>query len=104
MPENTLLYRLGLSGAGGLVTGAMGLLAGAAWGLALDLDVLVAALVLGALTFVWGAISFQLTPTGGVIMQNKTTVNYAVIATHGYIAAFACIFALIAYVVRALAL
>jgi hypothetical protein len=42
----------------------------------------------------------QLTPTGGVIMENKTTVNYAVIALHGWITFVACVVALIVWGVR----
>ena len=78
MQENTTLYRIGLSGAGGTITALLGLLVGAAWAVALNVDVLMFAVLIGALGFVWGAISFQLTPTGGVIMENRTTVNYAV--------------------------
>jgi hypothetical protein len=104
MQENTTLYRIALSGTGGLITGLLGLLVGAVWALALDVDVALPALVLGALGFAWGAISFQLTPTGGVIMENRTTVNYAVAVTYAWIAAFACIAAGVAFVVRTLAL
>ena len=104
MQENTTLYRIGLSGAGGLITGLLGLLVGAAWGGALGLAVVPCAAVLGALGFVWGAVSFQLTPTGGVIMENRTTVNYAVVATYAWIAVFACIAALVAFAVRTLVL
>ena len=101
MPENDTLYRISLSLAGGLILGLMGVLAGAAWGEALGVG-LIAALVLGATGFVWGAICFQLTPTGGVIMENRTTVNYAVIATHGWMAFFATVFALVVWGIRAL--
>ena len=103
MQENTTLYRIGLSGAGGAITALLGLLVGAAWAFALDLDVLMLALIAGALSFVWGAVSFQLTPTGGVIMENRTTVNYAVAVTYAWIAAFFCLFALAAFVVRTVA-
>ena len=102
MQENTTLYRIALSGTGGAITGLLGLITGAAWALALDVEVVILALVIGALGFVWGAVSFQLTPTGGVIMENRTTVNYAVAATYAWIAAFACIFAAVVYAVRAL--
>ena len=102
MQENTTLYRIGLSSVGGAITALLGLIVGAAWGLALDTGLVMPALVLGVLGFVWGANSFQLTPTGGVIMENRTTVNYAVVATYAWIAAFACIVALIAYAVRSL--
>ena len=104
MQENTTLYRIGLSSVGGAITALLSLLVGAAWGAALDVDVLMLALVFGVLGFVWGAISFQLTPTGGVIMENRTTVNYAVVATYAWIAAFGCIFALIAFAIRTVAL
>ena len=103
MQENTTLYRIGLSGVGGAITALLGLLVGAAWGAALGIDVVMLALIFGALGFAWGAISFQLTPTGGVIMENRTTVNYAVVATYAWIAGFACIFALVAFAVRTLA-
>ena len=104
LQENTTLYRIGLSSAGGLITALLGLLVGAAWAAALDLDVVTVALILGALGFLWGAVSFQLTPTGGVIMENRTTVNYAVAATYAWIAAFACMAALVAFAVRTVAL
>lgn len=100
MQENTTLFRLGLSGVGGAITALLGLLVGAAWAAALGVDVLLLAVVIAALGFVWGAISFQLTPTGGVIMENRTTVNYAVVATYAWIAAFLCIFAAAALAVR----
>jgi hypothetical protein len=103
MQENTTLYRIGLSSVGGALTALLALLVGAVWALALDLDVLLPALVLGALGFSWGAISFQLTPTGGVIMENRTTVNYAVVATYAWIAAFFCLFALVAFIIRIVA-
>jgi len=89
-----------LSLSGGLILGAFGLLAGAAWGAASGLGVGVVALALGAVGFVWGAICFQLTPTGGVIMENKTTVNYAVIAVHGWLTFFACMAALLVWALR----
>jgi hypothetical protein len=102
MQENTTLYRIGLSGVGGAITGLLGLIVGVAWAAALGIDVVLLALVFAALGFAWGAISFQLTPTGGVIMENRTTVNYAVVATYAWIAAFGCLFALAAFVIRML--
>src|SRR6476620_12554793 len=104
MQENTTLYRIALSGTGGAITALLGVVVGAAWAAALNVDVLMPALVLGGLGFVWGAISFQLTPTGGVIMENRTTVNYAVVATYAWIAAFFCLAAGLAYAVRVFAL
>ena len=101
MEQNTTLYRFGLSAAGGLILGAFGLLAGAVWALALDADVLTVALVVGALGALWGMVVVQLTPTGDVIMENKTTVNYAVIALHGWLTFLACVIALIVWGVRA---
>jgi len=62
MQEKNTLYRIALSGVGGAITALLSMLAGAAWAVALDVDVAILALVLGALGFVWGAISFQLTP------------------------------------------
>jgi hypothetical protein len=101
--ENTTLYRIGLSSVGGAITALLALIVGAAWAAALGVDVLMPALVFAALGFVWGAISFQLTPTGGVIMENRTTVNYAVVATYAWIAAFGCIVAAGVFLVRTLA-
>src|SRR3954467_10802311 len=100
MQENTTLYRIALSGTGGIITALLSLLVGAAWAVALNAGVLIMALVFGALGFVWGAISFQLTPTGGVIMENRTTVNYAVAVTYAWLGAFACIAAAVVFTVR----
>jgi hypothetical protein len=100
MQQNVTFYRIALSTAGAVIIGAFGLLAGAFWGLATGADVLIAALIVGAIAAAWGAVCFQLTPTGGSIMENKTTVNYAVIALHGWLAGFACIIALIVWAVR----
>ena len=102
MQENTTLYRTGLSLAGGVIIGSFGLLAGALWALASGADVLIVALIVGAVMAVWGAICVQLTPTGGVIMENKTTVNYAVVALHGWLTFLACLLALIVWAVRSL--
>jgi hypothetical protein len=103
MPENTMLYRTGLSAVGGLILGAFGLLAGALWALAVGADVVLVCLVVAALASLWGMVVVQLTPTGGVIMENKTTVNYAVIALHGWITFFICLVALVVWAIRALA-
>jgi hypothetical protein len=100
MQQNVTFYRIALSTAGAVIIGAFGLLAGAVWGLATGADVILAALIVGAIAAAWGAVCFQLTPTGGSIMENKTTVNYAVIALHGWVTAFACILALIVWVAR----
>lgn len=103
MQENTTLYRIGLSGVGGTITAVLALVVGAAWAAALNVNLVMLALVFAALGFVWGAISFQLTPTGGVIMENRTTVNYAVVATYAWIAAFLCVSALVVFLVRSVA-
>ena len=66
-------------------------------------DVVLAAIVVGAVAALWGMMVVQLTPTGGVIMENKTTVNYAMIALHGWIAFYACIVALLAWAIRSVA-
>jgi hypothetical protein len=100
MPDSVLPYRIALSLAGGLSIGIFGLIAGAAWSLSLGADMLTSALVVGVLAFVWGAICVQLTPTGGAIMENKTTVNYAVVALHGWMTFFFCMLAVIFWAVR----
>ena len=103
MQDNTALYRTGLSAVGGLIIGSCGLIVGAVWGLAVGADVVLAAVIVGAVAALWGMMVVQLTPTGGVIMENKTTVNYAMIALHGWIAFYACIVALLAWAIRSVA-
>ena len=99
--ENTTFYRVALSTVIGFILGVFGLIAGAVWALALDGNVPLVAAIVGAVAAMWGMVACQLTPTGGVIMENKTTVNYAVIALHGWLTFIACIIALIVWAVRA---
>jgi hypothetical protein len=99
MPENQLLFKAVLSLSGALSIGAFGVITGLVWGAALGVSLPVAALVVGIAAAVWGAIAFQLTPTGGVIMENKATVNYAVIALHGWLAAIVCIAGLVVWAI-----
>jgi hypothetical protein len=101
MPENVTLYRIGLSAVGALIVGLMGLLLGAVWALGTGADVTLVALAFAAVAAVWGAIVVQLTPTGGVIMENRTTVNYAVVALHGWYTFFFCAIALAVWALRA---
>jgi hypothetical protein len=103
MPENTTFYRIGLSAAGFLIIGVFGLLAGLVWALATGADLLLVGLIIAAVAGFWGAICVQLTPTGGVIMENKTTVNYAVIALHGWLTFLAVLVALLVWLVRVVA-
>jgi hypothetical protein len=103
LQENVTLYRIGLSAAGALAIGLLGLIVGAAWSWATAADFSLA-IVLAALAGLWGAIVVQLTPTGGVIMENKTTVNYAVVALHGWYAFFLCLIALVVWALRVWAL
>ena len=103
MPENTTFYRIGLSVAGFLIIGLFGLIGGLVWALAVGGDLLLTALIIAAIAGVWGATCVQLTPTGGVIMENKTTVNYAVIALHGWMTFLAVLVALVVWAIRALA-
>lgn len=102
MPENTAFYRISLSAAGFVIIGLFGLLAGAVWALAVGADLLVVAFVIALVAGIWGATCFQLTPTGGVIMENKTTVNYAVIALHGWLTFLVVLVALVVWLVRVL--
>ncbi len=76
------------------------MLAGASWGLAVAANTLIVIAIVGALAAVWGSLVVQLTPTGGVIMENKTTVNYAVLALHGWLTFFACLSALLVWALR----
>ncbi len=100
MRENTTFYRIGLSAAGFLIIGFFGLLAGLVWTLAVGADLLLTALIIAAIAGIWGAACFQLTPTGGIIMENKTTVNYAVIALHGWMTFLVIVVALIVWAIR----
>jgi hypothetical protein len=103
LEDNVALYRIGLSAAGALSMGLLGLTVGAVWSWAVDADTSFA-IALAAVAGLWGAIVVQLTPTGGVIMENKTTVNYAVVALHGWYAFFLCLIALVVWALRAWAL
>ena len=103
MEENTTFYRIGLSAAGFLIIGFFGLLAGLVWALAVGADLVLTALIIAGIAGVWGATCVQLTPTGGVIMENKTTVNYAVIALHGWMTFLAVLVALVVWLVRTVA-
>ena len=83
MQQSARLYRISLSAVGGLIIGGLGLILGAVWAWAVGAPVLLGAAALGAIGAAWGAICVHLTPTGGVILENRTTVNYAVFALHG---------------------
>ena len=100
MPENTFFYRLGLSLAGGFLIGLFGLAAGLVWALAVGAELVVIAAIIAGAAAVWGAIAVQLTPTGGVIMENKTTVNYALIALHGWMTFFVVVAGLAVWALR----
>jgi hypothetical protein len=100
MPVNTIFYRLGLSAVGGVIVGALGLVVGAAWAYGIGAEAAVGAAIVGLIGALWGAIVVQLTPTGGVILENRTTVNYAVFALHAWYAAFLCIAALLVWLAR----
>jgi hypothetical protein len=103
LQDNVTLYRIGLSAAGAVSIGLLGLIVGAFWCWAVDGDASFA-IVFAAITALWGAIVVQLTPTGGVIMENKTTVNYAVVALHGWYAFLLCLIALAVWALRVWAL
>ena len=99
--EKTLLFRGVLSLWGALSIGLVGVIVGLIWGGALGAGIVEGGIVLGIIGAVWGAIVFQLTPTGGVIMENKATVNYAVIALHGWFGGIVAVIGLIVWLVRA---
>lgn len=100
MQQSAKLYRFSLSAVGGLIIGGLGMVLGAVWAWAVGAPVLLVTAVLGAIAAVWGMICVQLTPTGGVILENRTTVNYAVFALHGWITFLACILALLVFAIR----
>lgn len=99
MAENVQLYRMGISFAGAVLIGLLGLLLGFAWSIGTGAGAWLIVLVAG-LAALWGAIVVQLTPTGGVIMENRTTVNYAVLALHGWYTVFLSAPALIVLAAR----
>jgi hypothetical protein len=99
MQANESLYRLALSGVGAILLGTMGGVVGLAWVYAFD-GSLWPATVLGTIAAFWGAVVVHLTPTGGRITENRTTVNYAVIALHAWYSVFLCILALLVYAIR----
>jgi hypothetical protein len=99
MSANESLYRLGLSGVSAALIGALGAIVGIAWVTAVDAAAWPAWVVAIAAT-AWGAIVVHLTPTGGTIMENRTTVNYAVFALHAWYALFLCLIALFVLAIR----
>ena len=84
MQDSTLLFRTALSLWGAITIGLFGALVGTVWAAVLGVELLIGAAVMALIAALWGAVIFQLTPTGGIVMENKTTVNYAVIALHGW--------------------
>jgi hypothetical protein len=99
MAGNEPLYRIALSGVSALLIGALGGLVGLAWAAAIDSPSWPAA-VLAGIAALWGAIVVHLTPTGGTITENRTTVNYAVFALHVWYAFFLCVIALVILATR----
>lgn len=99
MTANESLYRIALSGVGALLLGALGGVVGLAWAYALD-GAIWPAVVLAGVAAVWGAIVVHLTPTGGRITENRTTVNYAVFALHAWYAFFLCLIAVAILAIR----
>ena len=100
MQQSAKLYLVSLSLVGGLIIGALALVTGAVWAWAVGAPVLPVAAALGAIGAVWGMVCVQLTPTGGVILENRTTVNYAIFALHGWMGFLACLLALLVFAVR----
>ncbi len=99
MAGNESLYRLGLSGISAALIGALGALVGIVWVTAVDASMW-PAVVLAIAAACWGAIVVHLTPTGGTITENRTTVNYAVFALHAWYAVILCLLALAVLAIR----
>ena len=99
---NESLYKVGLSTVGGLIIGFFTLLGAGAWQKALGKKQSSFAWKAAGLGALWGMTCVQLTPTGGVIMENKTTVNYSVIALHGWVAFLASTLAFFAWIIRSI--
>jgi hypothetical protein len=100
LTQNALLFKIGLSLWGAVSLAVFGVIVGLVWGSALGVGALGGAIGVGCVAAVWGAVCFQLTPTGGVILDNKVTVNYAVIALHGWLAALLSLIGLIVWGIR----
>jgi hypothetical protein len=99
IPANESLYRLGLSAVSAAIIGVLAAIVGVAWVGATGAAVWpVWAFVIVAA--IWGAIVVHLTPTGGTITANRTTVNYAVFALHAWYALFLCLIALLVFGIR----
>ena len=96
---NEALYHIAFSGVSALIVGALGGLVGLVWVYAIDTTTWPVA-VIAAAAAVWGTIVVHLTPTGGKITKNRTTVNYAVFALHAWYAFFLCIIALVILALR----
>ena len=99
MQANESLYRLGLSGVSAALVGILGAIVGIAWAAAIDAPSWIA-WVIAIVAACWGAIVVHLTPTGGTITENRTTVNYAVFALHAWYALFLCLIALFVIAIR----
>jgi hypothetical protein len=99
MPANESLYRLGLSAVSAAIIGLLAAIVGVAWVGAIGGGAW-AVWALVVVAAVWGAIVVHLTPTGGTITENRTTVNYAVFALHAWYALFLCLIALLVLAIR----
>jgi hypothetical protein len=100
MDENTQLYQVGLSSLGGLIVGALAFVTGLVWKNALGIKSPSFPWKVAGAGALWGMTVVQLTPTGGVIMENRTTVNYAVVALHCWMAALSSILGLVVWLSR----
>jgi hypothetical protein len=100
MQQNATLYLFAISATGALIIGALGAAVGAVWALGVGADFVVGAAVVGVIAALWGAIVVRLTPTGGVILENRTTVNYAVFALHAWYAVFVSVLALAVWAMK----
>jgi hypothetical protein len=98
--QSARLYQIGLSTVGGLIIGGLGLILGAVWAWAVGAPIIPVAAALGAIGALWGMICVHLTPTGGVILENRTTVNYAVFALHGWMTFLASVLAVVTFAIR----
>lgn len=99
MPANESLYRVGLSAVSATIIGVLAAIVGFAWVTATGAATW-AIWGFVAVAAVWGAIVVHLTPTGGTITENRTTVNYAVFALHVWYALFLCLIALLVLAIR----
>jgi hypothetical protein len=101
LTEEDIRYdKIALSLIGGVTIGFFGLLAGAAWERAIGKKGSGLARKIGGFSIIWGTIVVHLTRSGGRTPDNRTPVDFAMLALYGWIAYLACFAALLVWTLR----